>query len=538
RELRKARRLTDTMESELGGVWRVLKAGVESLGIAIGVIDEEMEEFGKRITEVVSTFTDWIKTHKKLVLLIAQSVGWFVAAGAAILSMGAAIWTVGVGVGVFISILHGLQAAMLFLVTPTPMAFAFWITVGLIALTGAADGAIQSMQELFVSIRQTLAVGDKQRARDKEKIQRLEELSKKQKLSNDEQKEARRLIQNLYPIYGDLGITFDKVTGSIQGMTDALKEFHEILDRNTALAIRGQMAKLDARMEEVRNRERTLLEIVSGSVQENPSLWQMLSTDTAPGSAATEWAERKFNELRAIQRERNELQQRLNDLRTGKPRVVTDTKSPTVTGVPGFLDEEAEAELAKWNRRLHELFIAGIEDERERAMVAINARYQYELDKAKENAELITAITFARDAEIANTRVEFARQAEEEEKRNAEELADEKLSLQDRIVRAQINATLKGKEKEAALLAQRRKEALRDSSFPELTAKLFDLKAKGLAPQLARAARSIGTFSSEQAKLFGGSSVQERALGTLKMLAQIDKDQLRELKRITFEATA
>lgn len=65
------------------------------------------------------------------------------------------------------------------------------------------------------------------RTEDTRKINRLEELSKKNSLNAGELKEAGRLIQELKNHYGNFGLTLDKTTGKIITQTEALKNYRE-----------------------------------------------------------------------------------------------------------------------------------------------------------------------------------------------------------------------------------------------------------------------------------------------------------------------
>ena len=89
------------------------------------------------------------------------------------------------------------------------------------------------------------------------KLERLKELSQQQYLSNREQAEAIRLVDQLKEKYPSLNIEFDKATGKIKGMTGAYESLLEQMRQERLLKIGEKqqelsMKKLDA--EQTRNK--------------------------------------------------------------------------------------------------------------------------------------------------------------------------------------------------------------------------------------------------------------------------------------------
>lgn len=90
-------------------------------------------------------------------------------------------------------------------------------------------------------------------------MERLVELSKKQKLSNAEMDEAQTIVSVLTKAYGDLGISIDKATGKITGLTEAqsklnAKQKQALIGQKTA-EIAAKKAIIEANEKDISQRE-------------------------------------------------------------------------------------------------------------------------------------------------------------------------------------------------------------------------------------------------------------------------------------------
>jgi hypothetical protein len=177
--------------------------------------------------------------------------------------------------------------------------------------------------------------------------------------------------------------------------------------------------------------------------------------------------------------------------------------------------------------------IEGIQDEKRRAIAAINERYQTEMQRAREvgaNQEIVDA---KRRQALANVEQEFAARQAEEQKRQAEEQQRYAQDVQREIAQLEIK-TGGGTEaeKRAALLELDRIEAL--GRAPEMGMdtdtinRLFDLKAAAETAQEAPAVtRTAGTFSARVAQYLGlGGSTQDRIAQSNEEIARNTRDLL------------
>ena len=104
----------------------------------------------------------------------------------------------------------------------------------LVALAFAVDRYAAASQRATEKAREQTTnakalVDENMRARDadRELFQQLDELSKKQSLTNEEFATAQNIVAELTKRYGDLGLRCDEATKSIQGMSNAQKAFND-----------------------------------------------------------------------------------------------------------------------------------------------------------------------------------------------------------------------------------------------------------------------------------------------------------------------
>ena len=190
-----------------------------------------MAEVGAALTELASAFmkvigpiVELIGKNMKLIMTIGGLVAGFFA-----LKMACAA----VGMGMMNPLLIAIVA----------------VGVALVALSGGFKEAAS------VSVNY-LAKGDALRKSHIEQFHRLEELAKKQNLTDIEMEEAGNIISTLRNHYGDLGIVMDQVTGQIEIQQGAWGRMTEVMrtkrirDINNELnQVKVKFAELDVEME-------------------------------------------------------------------------------------------------------------------------------------------------------------------------------------------------------------------------------------------------------------------------------------------------
>lgn len=91
----------------------------------------------------------------------------------------------------------------------------------------ASQRATEKAREQTTSAKALVDENARVRDADRELFQQLDELSKKQSLTNEEFATAQNIVAELTKRYGDLGIRCNEATKSIQGMSNAQKAFND-----------------------------------------------------------------------------------------------------------------------------------------------------------------------------------------------------------------------------------------------------------------------------------------------------------------------
>jgi DNA repair exonuclease SbcCD ATPase subunit len=98
---------------------------------------------------------------------------------------------------------------------------------------------------------ETREKGDKDRSFDEKKVQRLQQLQEKQKLTNEETAEAKKLTADLTGKYGDLGIVFDEIAGKIDGAADAMQRFMDAANANASQELEAELKEARENIDEI-----------------------------------------------------------------------------------------------------------------------------------------------------------------------------------------------------------------------------------------------------------------------------------------------
>jgi hypothetical protein len=195
-----AAEFTDTMTR----LWNVIRRVSFEVGRAAADV---LEKYADKLRTILQTVSAWIREHGQV---IATTLKW----GTVLMAAGAALWAVGKALAIVTVAMKGLVVAMA-LVTAHPLVLLLTsAAAAVILLTGALDAATEETNSLADAM-------EKLSSADATKARRLEELSKKQRLSSEEMIEAQSLIESLESTYGDLGLAVNKATKEIEGMAEA-----------------------------------------------------------------------------------------------------------------------------------------------------------------------------------------------------------------------------------------------------------------------------------------------------------------------------
>ena len=139
------------------------------------------------------------------------------------------------------------------------------ITWILIAIVGALVGvcaymasATKHTAQLSDEMEKMRDKGDQLRATDQLRMERLEQLAEKEQLSNAEMDEAERLATQLQGRYGNLGVSIDRMTGSISMATDAQERFNEAMKAQAIHQIEAEITELQKNIRELNDENESL----------------------------------------------------------------------------------------------------------------------------------------------------------------------------------------------------------------------------------------------------------------------------------------
>ena len=132
------------------------------------------------------------------------------------------------------------------------------ITLILVAIVAALGGLVAYMAsatkhtaQLSDEMEKLRDKGDQLRATDQMRMERLQQLAEKEKLSNAEMDEAERLAGQLKSRYGDLGISLDRVSGSLSVASDAQERFNEAMKAQAIHQIESEIAEMRKNIREL-----------------------------------------------------------------------------------------------------------------------------------------------------------------------------------------------------------------------------------------------------------------------------------------------
>ena len=101
--------------------------------------------------------------------------------------------------------------------------------------------------------------GDDQRRTDQMRMERLKQLSEKQKLTNAEMAEAESLTGKLSAKYGDFGASVDTVAGNLTLAADAQDKLNEAMKRSALAELDAEIAEYEANLKELRKEDEALM---------------------------------------------------------------------------------------------------------------------------------------------------------------------------------------------------------------------------------------------------------------------------------------
>lgn len=284
-----AAKTAKTMDEGLGGSFRLLSSAVEgSMNAAGEAISETLMPVVARVTRVINSLTEWIKTNQSTVTTIATLAAAAGALGAALLVLGTVSSAASRGIGMLKIAFSGVEKVVTLASTKIKAFVATTQTAGvatamlktkavllraalsalkalgftavlagvgyaLFALVKRAGEAQRALNGMKTAMADARAEGDRQRAADQDRMRRLEQLAQKERLNASEMAEAERHAAALNERYGDLGITISKTAQSVDLATDAHGRMNEQMREAQALQLDAEILEMEANIARLQN---------------------------------------------------------------------------------------------------------------------------------------------------------------------------------------------------------------------------------------------------------------------------------------------
>ena len=529
----KARALGLTMTSETAAAGQKLQETLKTLWATTanltetvgGVLAPVLTAIGKSASGAAISLKELSAVHPQLI-----SRGFEVAAS--ITAMGTALILLGKVAGVA---KYALAAAAA-LATPFGIvgaAIAGAVGIGVFAnwerLKDVLGGGAKSAEDMAIEF-----------AREKTEVDqlvgRLQALSDKQSLSNDEMKIAAGIVDDLAKKYGILGAKVDQAAGKVQGFGLVEAQAADTAAAKRERAARWALSGLQADQEQ---NMRDIQESWTAGGQ------QAAMTRFQNNIPRITDARKRLSKAEAAH---NAASRDVVDAMAGKPTRAEQARTTEKQKTKEAADDSAwqvrMSEQADWEKKAaeeaHKAKIDAIDNEALREGERINEKYAKERAEGEKLGADLSKIDEARETELgalyrrvegerAKAAADAAKEAAEKQQKGAEQVAGNQADLQEQIARAGIEATLTGREKEMALLEVERKKMLSERGKSGLKEgdinELFRLKAAGLDTSGESRYSVAGTFSGYAAGgLGGGSNVSRIATATeqaAKLLQQI-----------------
>ena len=470
----------------------LLKASMQRVAYELGAaIAPHLSELADKLTKIMPQLKQWVQENGSLIWGVAKLAAGLVALGGGLSLIG------GAAAGIRATV-----AALTFLAAHPVVAAITAVAAALGYLYITSHKAKAPVKDLAAETRRLREEGDRMRALDEKRFERLKQLADKQSLSNKETREAASLAQTLNDRYGGLGLSVDKTTGKITGLTEALRKANQAMRQKAILEVEGELAQA---------RRGT-----QGSYYDESS---------------GRWRKQIVQDKATIKA----LEARLAALRAGEKWATTQQTDGSLDGRINQ-NKQATKEQLEWERRLHRLKLEQIEDEGKRRKALADEQYDHEIEKAKAaqaNAKTLLAIEAARAEELAKIDKDIAKQLADEKAAKAESIADANRARGQTVAELELEAKYEGYELEEKMLELQKKRALEAAKAAgedlKLVEREFALRQKILeakkAAEGARGTSALGMFNAYRLYGVGNASNAE------KQLANIEKN-TRSLKNI------
>lgn len=528
--------------AELKDAMTLLKNGIA--GTAANLMANLAPALTKAIEMVSSAFAatkKFLTAHpgiRALIGTVAGAVGTFTAAAGAMTA-----WSL--AAGKLAGAIKLVTGAMKMLTPSNP-----WILA--IVGAGAAVGGLiawlnkgeKAVTEFSHKCEEQTRTHQEQADANNALMQRLEELNNKQNKNAEEMAEAEAICGRLNSAYGDLGLSVDKATGSIVGLTEAQKKMRQAQMATKIADTKKEIAEIQSNITSSQGEHTRLSNIItdeiSDLIQKDPSIARK------PGEAHAQLygKNKKYTEAydarAAIDAQNEQLEakkQYLAELEKGVDLESTSTPSAPAPApepaAPAEKVDTADSERSRLEGVRNQASRIGVSDYDLALRDAAAA-----LDKTRADAEKVkqSDIAGGMSQEEAEARFRETMEAAQqiyadavheanekraaEEKRLAEEREKEAQEAADEIERAR-------KEREKAQEEEMRKIAERQRKEQEYQKEYSKILSQNINDGIRESASARGTFSAFEGSR--GDPIQQKMLKANEQIEKFTKKMYEEL---------
>ena len=529
--------------AELKDAMTLLSNGIA--GTAQNIMASLAPAMTKAIEFLTKAFTatkQFLSAHPGIKMMIgtaAGAIGTFTACAAAMTA-----WSLAAGkLSAAIKLVSG---AMKMLTTSNP-----WI-LALVAAGAAVGGLIAWLNKGEKAVTEFTNKAEEQTQTHREQadannalMQRLEELNAKQNKSAEEMAEAEAICQRLNSAYGDLGLSVDKTTGSIEGLTEAQKRLAEAQKAQKIADTQNEINESEKNVQAAKDRI-TELSGKQSDMRSGRHWWgnsgkqkshDELYRSNAEYAQISDELSQAYKDLETYQQSADAKKQYLAELENGVD--LEKTASPSAiaaSSVSAAPVDTADSERSRLEGVRNQASRIGVSDYDLALRDAAEALAKTTTDAEKVKEADIAGGMSAEDAEArfketmdAATKIyeETVSEAQEkraaEEKRLAEEREKEAQEAADEIERAR-------KEREKAQEEEMRKLAEQQKRQQEYQKEYQKILSQDISDGVRESASVRGTFSAFETS--SDSGYQQKMLKANEQVQKFTKKMYEELVQL------
>lgn len=327
---------------------------------------------------------------------------------------------------------------------------------------------------------------------DETRMTRLQQLSQKQKLNNDEMKEAESLLSSMQKYGDDLGITLDKQTGQLNANAGAWENLTKAMTNRKISNIDRVIKQEEENIAELRGElkrfsEGTFLKNKDGSFAKNMSKDDQEARIDAIGREL----EMRLEKIAALREEQRLLQNPPKTEENIEKEIQYQEELAREVEKAQQAQLAAEEKLARLNRTELENKIHDIEKEREEYKKNIQLQLDFQKGQKNQDAEKIKEL----EQKLAEADKVYQVQIDKAKKEQADNFAKDLQAMRDDYQKAQTELERTRKERSED---KKIDEAAKES--PSQAIDMIDTMLLDLAKQIAESKKKVEAALAEAAK--------------------------------------